>query len=331
MVHEPPEPPLKVLSIVGSGRSGSTILSSVLSGAPAVLGAGELRWLWGRDLPQQRVCGCGQRPAACEVWSPVVEETVGLPPEDQRPELLDRELRDLVAAQARVGAASYRWRLLTSPGAGRPVPPDQRLVTEATVATIRALARRTGARVVVDASKRPQEAAVLAASEEFDHYVVHIVRDPRAVVYSWRRAKPLPAATGKTAMGTRSQRRTLMRWLENAMGAEVLRRRVPADRWLFLRYEDFAAQPRRTVARVLELVGEPSEGLFTGEDTVLLGPNHTLSGNPNRFETGTVRISPDSEWSRHMSRTDQAVIQAATLPFLLRYGYPVGAAGAAAR
>ena len=31
-----------------------------------------------------------------------------------------------------------------------------------------------------------------------------------------------------------------MRWVENAAGAEVLRRHVPGERWLFLRYEDFA-------------------------------------------------------------------------------------------
>jgi hypothetical protein len=124
-------------------------------------------------------------------------------------------------------------------------------------------------------------------------------------------------------MGTRSQRRTLMRWVENAAGAELLRRHVPADRWLFLRYEDFAAQPRIAVRRILDLLGEPADPPFTGDDTVLLGPNHNLSGNPNRFTTGQVRIVPDHEWSRQLSRRDQAVIEAATLPFLLRYSYPV--------
>jgi hypothetical protein len=318
----------KVLSIVGSGRSGSTILSSVLSETPGVFGAGELRWLWSRDLPQQRVCGCGRPPAECPVWSAVVERTLSLPPSRQEPDALVPALRELVLAQERVGGTSHRLRLLTSPGSQRAPAPDQRVVTEATVATMSALFEQTGARVVVDASKRPQEAAILAASGAFDHFVVHIVRDPRAVVYSWRRSKPLPAAAGKAAMGTRSQRRTVYRWVENAVGAELLRRRVPAERWLFVRYEDFAASPRETVRRILELVGEPAETPFLDEDTIRLGENHTLSGNPSRFQTGPVRIVPDSEWSQRMSGKDQALIQGATFPFLVRYGYPLGLVGA---
>jgi hypothetical protein len=114
-----------------------------------------------------------------------------------------------------------------------------------------------------------------------------------------------------------------MRWVENAVGAEMLRRHVPADRWLFVRYEDFAVQPRDTVRRILDLIGESKDPPFTADDTVLLGGNHNLSGNPNRFTTGPVRIVPDHEWSRQLSRRDQAVIEAATLPFLLRYRYPV--------
>jgi len=315
--------PRKVLSLVGAGRSGSTILSSILSEVPGVFGAGELRWLWARDLPQQRLCGCGAAPSSCPVWGPTVERALSVPPARQSGPEAAALLREVAEAQQHVGGWSQRRRLLTSPDAGRDLDPEATRVTRATVSVLDALFEVTGAHTIIDASKRPQEAALLAASGAFDHFVVHMVRDPRAVVYSWRRVKPLPAETGRAAMGTRSQRRTLMRWVENAAGAELLRRHVPADRWLFMRYEDFAAEPRDAVRRVLDLLGEPADPPFTGDDTVLLGPNHNLSGNPNRFTTGQVRIVPDHEWTRQLSRRDQAMIEATTLPFLLRYGYPV--------
>jgi len=37
-------------------------------------------------------------------------------------------------------------------------------------------------------------------------------------------------------------------------------------------------------------IEEDCEAPFTSDDTVVLGPNHYLSGNPSRFRTGPVRI-----------------------------------------
>jgi hypothetical protein len=81
------------------------------------------------------------------------------------------------------------------------------------------------------------------------------------------------------------------------------------------------------VQGLLNFFGVPSTPPFIDEDTVLLGPNHNLSGNPNRFDRGPVRIRVDREWSEQMARRDRTVIGAATLPFLLRYRYPIGGAG----
>ena len=310
----------KVLSLVGAGRSGSTVLSAILGEVPGVLDAGEVRWLWARDLVGQRICGCGAPPAACPVWSVVTEKTTGVPPAEQDGPTLEKVLRGSIDAQREACRLGNRRALLAG-RSDRDAPATAALV-QATAATYNALFSTTGADVVVDASKRPQEAAVLARTG-VDHYVVHMVRDPRAVVHSWRRSKPLPAAAGKTAMGTRSMRRTLWRWTENAAGAELLRRHVPPERWLFLRYEDFAARPREVVDEVLRHVGVDGRPPWTAPDTVQLGVHHVLSGNPNRFTTGAVRIAADQEWRQGMTRRDLAVVEAATWPFLLRYGYPV--------
>ena len=74
---------------------------------------------------------------------------------------------------------------------------------------------------------------------------------------------------------------------------------------------------------MLDFLSVLADGPFVSGDTVRLGTNHTLAGNPNRFRPALVRISDDDEWRSRMSRRDQRVIAAATLPFLLRYGYPV--------
>jgi hypothetical protein len=262
-------------------------------------------------------------PATCPVWSRVVELSLGVAPGRQTGPDLAAAVRPVVSAQHEVCRLAHRRRLLSSPRMGCSTDRAFGLLTEATVSVVDALFRTTGAHTLVDESKRPQEAAVLAASGRFDHYVIHLVRDPRAVVHSWNRAKPLPAAAGRDAMAARRLSKTLMRWLENCSGAEYLRPHIDAERWLAVRYEDFARRPRATLGRIRNMLGERHDAPFTDEETVVLGSNHYLSGNPSRFRTGPVRIVPDDAWRTEMPRGQRAVVELATLPFMLRYGYPL--------
>ncbi len=54
----------------------------------------------------------------------------------------------------------------------------------------------TGSKVVVDSSKLPLYGHVLGTISEVELYVVHLVRDPHAVAYSWLRKKQ-STPTGK--------------------------------------------------------------------------------------------------------------------------------------
>jgi hypothetical protein len=125
-------------------------------------------------------------------------------------------------------------------------------------------------------------------------------------------------------MATRRLVPSVARWTENCLSAEVLRRRVPAERWLFMRYEDFAAEPRAAVDRVIAFLGRTASSPFEDENSVVLGPNHTVAGNPNRFRTGRVAIALDDEWRRRMPLRQRLAVRAMSWPLLLRYGYPLG-------
>jgi hypothetical protein len=157
-----------------------------------------------------------------------------------------------------------------------------------------------------------------------DHYVLHIVRDPAATTFSWQRRKKIRAGDGEVReMGTRRTLGSVARWLENTLGAEYLRRRVAADRWMFLRYEDFAADPRTTVARIIGFLGEDSSPPLVDRDTVVLHQNHTVAGNPNRFKVGEVRVRPDDEWRTGLPLARQLAVRLLCWPLLLRYRYPL--------
>ena len=306
--------PTKVLSIVGPGRSGTTVLAGILGGVDGIVNVGELRWLWRRGLLERRTCGCGLPVEECPLWSAVLAKLMA-----GRPGTAADLAAEVAAAQGLLISRRHRLRVIRSAAAGTAWPPLEPVRT-VTAQLVRAIAEATGAGVVVDSSKRAQDAAVLAGLENVDHYVLHMVRDPRAVAFSWgRRDKAIRVAEGTRAMGTRGLLSSVTRWTENGLGASALRRQVPADRWMFLRYEDFATEPRAAVAGILAFLGEDGAPPFVEESTVVLDVNHTVAGNPNRFRVGPVRISPDDEWSRRMPRHRQLLVAALTWPLLLRF------------
>ena len=317
---------IKVLSVVGPGRSGTTILAAVLGEADGIVDVGELRWLWRRGLIERRVCGCGVPPDECPVWSEVVAK-VAAAADVPRAQLAARA----DAAQRVLASRRHRLRVIRRAATGQHWAPLEQ-VHAVTGQLVGAVSDVTGARVIVDSSKRAQDAAVLAGLDQVDHYVLHVVRDPGAVAFSWgRRDKTVRLADGSRAMGTRGLLSSLTRWTENALGAAVLRRHVPADRWMSLRYEDFARDPRTTVSTILRFVGEAAATPFVTDDTVELHVNHTVAGNPNRFRVGRVTISLDDEWTRRMPRGRKLAVRALMWPFLLRYRYPLVGRPARAR
>lgn len=301
---------MKVLYIVGSSRCGSTILGNILGELDGFFNGGEIRFLWSRVL-QGRRCGC-QRPVdGCPVWRSVLPSGGG----DRR------AIQTLDHAQHAV------LRLHHSPSLLRRAPKSLLRSRELT-GYVRAmtdlykrLSRVTQARLIVDSSKRPSNAAALRLIHGIDPYVMHLVRDARGVAHSRLRPKANPDGAGE--MPIVSSWASSIDWMATNLAAEDLTRQWPPDRSIFLRYEDFVTDPKNAIDRIAAFVGERVQpDPFIDDNAVKLGPNHTVSGNPDRFERGPVRLRADVEWVDHMRSLDRRVTTALTFPLLVRYRYP---------
>ena len=311
---------IKVLYITGSGRSGSTILDNILGQIEGFFPVGEFVYVWNR-LVNGGTCSCGARFGECEVWQPVLERAFG------GPEGVDaREM-------ARIQRTSTRPRhvplALTNAGEKLLRSRWTEEYRGALGRFYREISNVTGSRVVVDSSKLPLYGRVLGEVPGVERYVVHLVRDPRAVAYSWLRKKRSTAAgRGSAYMPQHHPVESSLEWDLCNVAAEWLRDDAPG-RYTMLRYEDFVREPRPAVERILRLVGEESRSLpFVSACGVeLRRPNHNVGGNPSRFRTGVVELSPDAEWATRMKGRDRRLVTALTLPFLARFGYGVGAAG----
>ena len=109
------------------------------------------------------------------------------------------------------------------------------------------------------------------------------------------------------------------RWVVRNLATEALWRRFP-ERYLMLRYEDFVRQPHGSMKRVLDLIHEKTPRLpFVSESVIELGITHTVWGNPNRLQTGTIKLQLDEKWMLGMRWRDRISVTWLTWPLLIRY------------
>ena len=304
---------MKVLYIAGSGRSGSTILDNILGQLDGFTSAGEVRFLWERGLREDRTCACGTPFSSCPFWGDVLIRAYG-----SRDAVDPERLIELLARGTR---ARQIPRMIGGPARRRAFVDGLEELSYRLSALYRAIADVGSARVIVDSSKLPTYGLVLDQVPGIDLRVVHLVRDPRATAYSWRRKKSLPDTRGGGFMQQQRPLKASALWSMWNTAAGAFWRKAP-ERYMRVRYEDFVRKPRNTMERICAFVGEEvTDSPFVSETEVQLTPSHSVAGNPSRFTTGLVTLRADDEWRTKMRRTDRAVVSAVTWPLLLRHGY----------
>lgn len=308
----------KVLYIVGLGRSGSTILANSLGQIDGFFSAGELNFIWRHNVLENRLCGCGQPFRECPVWNAVFCDAFGG---------IDRvDARKMMRMQSEGTRTRHLPLMLTQRGTAALRGRLGGFLSN-TARLYRAIGTATGSRVIVDSSKEPAYGYAVSMLDGMDFYALHLVRDPRATAFSWSKKKFQPDTETREFMHRHSPAKSAALWDSWNAAAETLWRRTP-DRYLRLRYEDFVADPRESFTQILDLLGENDAALPLASDReVKLGVSHTVSGNPNRFDTGAVELRPDREWKEKMLPRDRNLVTALTFPLLKRYHYSVSRKG----
>lgn len=304
---------MKVLYIVGVGRSGSTLLERMLGAVPGSVNAGELNAIFSRVSKQDQLCGCGEPFSACTFWRAVGNRAFGGwgPVTERMAHLQPRVVRQRFVPRMATGvaAATYRREL------------DEYL--DAHHRLYHAIAAVSGAEVVVDASKSTAQLFALRRIEGLDLRVINLVRDSRGVANSWSKANiRKPQSQHGEAMGTYAPHRLAVLWSALQLESAVLGAAAPhAAR---LRYEDLVTLPRPTLERALRSVGlAPADGALdhVGERSVTLESSHGIAGSRTRFTAGRIELQLDDAWHTGMPPHARRVVTAVTLPQLLGYGY----------
>jgi hypothetical protein len=234
---------MKIVAICGSGRSGSTLLSLLLSQDPAVFNLGQMRHLW-RAYERDSACTCGTGLRSCPVYGDLPGAS-GNPADTQklaRAFLKDAERHADWSSESTLAALRQRHADFLARFGD----------------TLGRLAATTGANTFVDTSKVPTFALAAELLPDAELYLLNLVRDPRAVACSWYRKNGSLIATAKQAREWQRRQQRLEDW-RPALG----------PRFLAVRYEDLAATPSEETARIAAWSGVPiPDSLFVESNRV---------------------------------------------------------------
>jgi len=302
---------IPLVYILSSGRSGTTLLDMLLNTHPSIWSVGEAQILpW--ELKNQRApCGCGDPIPEDDFWKPLLPE---IPLDTQGYHI------GYFRNEDQTGRV-LRWNLLrhlfqkNSPG-GNPSAIEEygqnnrqyfRLILESA-------RKRTGQSInwLVDNSKDPYRLLWLKKSNQFDLRVIHLVKDPRAFVYSMTKDR-LPNALNKVI-------RFAGRWIvEYVMMRALCRNHFLDGHTRMLRYEDLAREPVPTVQSLGRWLGLSLEESRIQDFRSL--ENHAISGNMMRWRKSETEIELDRSWQERLPTPYQYLVHGMTLPLLASSSY----------
>lgn len=282
---------IKVVFIAGCGRSGTTLLGQLLGEFDGFVNVGEAAWYLldrFKDIP----CGCGASAADCSFWKTKLR---ALPPE--------------LAVQSAKALRIRSFPSLFLRTARQRTSPKDASILAALGDTYRAIVRDTGCKVIIDSSKYPSTALLAGAIPGVELHVVHVVRKPHSVVESWTRKNGY--------LAIHPPGKVISWWWAYNLLSEALKSRAKSYR--LVRYEDFARSPGPVLQQITaDVTGNalPMDFLQGTEATVHV--QHSLAGNPSKFNTGKITIRDANKSGASGSKL---LMNLLTFPLQCRYQY----------
>lgn len=253
-----------ILYIMGTGRSGSTILEILLGCNPGIQQAGEITHIFKDGVVRGRNCACGASARECPVWGPVlkqVEERLG------RAEDL-QQLHEAIDSHRGFPKTLAGWHAAAT--MTRYVCCSELLFT--------GLSYSASVHTVIDSSKYAGRALSLARAFPEKVRIVFLTRSPSGLLRAFAKkhaSEQLPKSRLETAL--------YFCWV--LLCARCVAGRV-RERFMHIEYDSLSADPIEQIKRL-----EAWSGLDLGETRRRLAEDcefevgHLVTGNRIRYST----------------------------------------------
>ncbi len=280
---------IKVIYLMGAGRSGTTALAVFLGGALHVKALGELH-----QLPEHangiKNCSCGAPLNKCTYWSQYNIELSSFATQAYTNEAKEFESHKNIRKYLFVNDFGIKNKSYSET--------NIKLFSQCS---------HNGNIVLLDSAKYIGRAIALSKCPELDLRILYLVRDPRGVVESF----------GKAVQTSRGILSSSSYYFVINLLAELISRTTLRNKVLKLRYEDMLNSPNDFFSKISDFCDidtvEVSNKIRNNEKFNI---NHFIGGN-RLIENKAINMSQQVSWHNKMPRWKQLLVFFLTLPLNL--------------
>jgi hypothetical protein len=274
---------INILYLLGAGRSGTTLLATVLNNNVNINTVGELHHFY-NYLRVEDNCSCGQSLGKCPIWSKLLQTF---------PKYTKEELTSIIDNQIKNEHHNRILSLLFGRKASKEYLNHQKAI-------YKGLDHKEW---LLDSSKYLARYLSLKQVSEFNIKGIYVIRDIRGVIHSFSKNVQTPKSPIKTVLyyiliNFLSQ---IVCWLDK----DVIK----------IKYEDFIEDPEKVLNKICDFLAINNKINYTSEEKIFEMP-HIVGGN--RLKTNkTISIKKDLKWKSTISRPKQLVYYLLAFPLML--------------
>ena len=292
---------IKVIYIVGCGRSGTTIMDILLGNHVGLLSVGELIHAhdnWNED----KLCSCGANLKKCDVWGDVGVEFFEYNSENSYYNIIKRQ-KD-IEKQSSIVKHIFGFY---------PKSVVQNYHSYV-YGVFEMLKKKSSSSQIIDSSKSIGRCLLLLKNKKLNVKVIHLVRDPRGVYLSFQK---------KTIVTpTKSIFSLSFYWLIVNFLAEILRLKYGKNKVLRIRYEDLVTNSDVTLKEIQKfLCIDLSDVNKKIKNKIPMQRGHLASGNRLKNQDKPIVLQPDLEWGVKIKLHQRLLVQFLCLPHMFYYKY----------
>ncbi len=274
---------------MGSGRSGTTMLATVLNSSSFIHTAGELHQFY-TYVKLDAPCSCGKKISECEYWAPI-KSALGF---------TAREINTYESACI-LEEKHYQIPFLLL---GKKPSANYSFAQEKLFTAIRVSTKKTW---ILDSSKYIARYLLLKKNATFSLAGVYMVRDVRGVIHSFTKnvqtkKKPISTLIYYILTNFFAQ---LVCWLNKSV--------------IKIKYENFIENPKIQLEKISKLLDRST---ITINETEAFTIPHIIGGNRLK-QNDSLTIKKDEDWKKKMPRYNQILYYIICLPFMLLNGYKI--------
>ena len=291
----------RVIYIMGCGRSGTTILNILLGNNSGLLAVGELN-RFSLSWAKNNMCSCGTPVKSCEIWRNIGKLYFTDTSKNDCSEMLHYQM------------AVERQRAIWKMAFGL-YERDKFQLYETFMHNIyKSLQDVSSCKAIVDSSKSVGRAYSLLRNKKIDVQLIHLVRDPRGMYYSFQKKDVVTPVKGLWS--------TALYWNITNFLASIIKLRFGDKKVLQIRYEDLVYCPGETIDKIsFFLYVNLSQVKEKLKNEVKLDRGHIASGNRLRSQKSALKLTPDFEWKRKLSFSQRLILNIICSPMMVKHKY----------